>query len=180
MQFHIWWFTILGKNAAVVKGDMFAAIIKPGGIVPSDPWHEYIKKLKGMQRVLDLHETPQCQDKCTSMYIKEKQEFDAIPKLSNRLISTLKLLLDKFDTADSNVYYMSSLVRSVLTCIEEDPKTCPFKNDLVENFVHLVKKGMVGKQRWKKASRQRRQLKTDGDKTKDWRNDKTGDDYNGK
>jgi hypothetical protein len=92
----------------VVKGDMFAAIIKPGGIVPSDPWHEYIKKIKGMQRVLDLHETSQCQDKCTSMYIKEKQEFDAIPKLSYRLISTLKLLLDKFDTADSNVYYISS------------------------------------------------------------------------
>ena len=89
------YFTILGKNAAVVKGDMFAAIIKPGGIVPSDPWHEYIKKLKGMRRVLDLHETPQCQDKCTSMYFKEKQEFDAIPKLSYRLISTLKLLLDK-------------------------------------------------------------------------------------
>ena len=159
---------------------MFAAIIKPGGIVPSDPWHEYIKKLKGMQRVLDLHETPQCQDKCTSMYIKEKQEFDAIPKLSYRLISTLKLLLDKFDTADSNVYYMSSLVRSVLTCIQEDPKTCPFKNELVENFVHLVKKAMVGKPHWKKASRQGRQLKTNGDKTKDWRNDKTGDDYNGK
>merc|ERR1711935_1218117 len=168
-----------GKNAAVVKGDMFAAIIKPGGIVPSDPWHEYIKKLKGMQRVLDFYETSQCQDKCTSMYNKEKQEFDAIPKLSYRLISTLKLLLDKFDTADSNVYYMSSLVRSVLTCIEEDPKTCPFKNDVVENFVHLVKKAMVGKPRWKSASRQRRQLKTDGDKTKDWRNDKTGDDYNG-
>ena len=159
---------------------MFAAIIKPGGIVPSDPWHEYIKKLKGMQRVLDLHETPQCQDKCTSMYIKEKQEFDAIPKLSYRLISTLKLLLDKFDTADSNVYYMSSLVRSVLTCIQEDPKTCPFKNELVENFVHLVKKAMVGKPHWKKASRQGRQLKTNGDKTKDWRNDKTGDNYNDK
>ena len=43
---------------------MFAAIVKPGGIVPSDPWNEYIKKLKGMQRVMDLHETPQCQDKC--------------------------------------------------------------------------------------------------------------------
>jgi hypothetical protein len=161
----------------VVKGDMFAAIIKPGGIVPSDPWHEYIKKLKGMQRVLDLHETSQCQDKCTSMYNKEKQGFDLKPKLSYRLISTLKQVLDKFEIADSNLYYISSLVRSVLTCIEEDPKTCPFKNELVEKFVHLVKKAMAGKPHWMKTSRQGRQVKTD--KTKDWRNDKTADDYNG-
>jgi hypothetical protein len=163
----------------VVKGDMFAAIIKPGGIVPSDPWQEYIKKLKGMQRVLDLHETPQCQDKCTSMYNKEKQRFDSIPKLSGRLISTLKQILDRFDTADSNVYYMSSLVRSVLTCIEEDPQTCPFKNELVEKFIHLVKKAMAGKPRWKKPSRRGRQLKTYSEKTKDWRNDKTVDNQDG-
>ena len=98
---------------------MFAAILKSGGIVPSHPWQEYVKKLKGMQRDLDLHQTSQCQDSCTSLYNKKKQEFDLQPKLSSRLINTLKQILEKFETTDSNVGYMASLVRSVLLCIEE-------------------------------------------------------------
>ena len=127
---------IIGKNAAVVKGDMFAAILKGGGIVPSHPWQEYVKKLKGMQRAVDLHQTTQCQDSCTSLYNKKKQEFDLKPKLSSRLINTMKQILRKFEVSDSNIGYMASLFRSVLECVEEDPQTCPFKNELVEGFLH--------------------------------------------
>merc|ERR1712223_1815979 len=128
-----------GANAAVVKGDMNAAIVKQGGIVPVNPWHEHIKKLKGMQRVMDLHQTPQCQDSCTKLYNKRKQEFDSKPKLWNNLIKSLKQILEKFDTTESNINHLASLARSALLCIEEDPETCPFKNEMIKQFLHAIK-----------------------------------------
>merc|ERR1712012_518308 len=96
--------------------------------------------------------------------------------MSDRLIATLKQILDKFDTGDSNVYYISSLVKSVLTCIEEDPETCPFKNDLVQEFIHLVKRMMKGKSHHNKPMmRHGRQLKTTNERKNERSNGEESD-----
>merc|ERR1712173_359963 len=113
------------------------------------------------------HQTSQCQDSCTSLYNKKKQEFDLKPKLSGRLIRSMKQILRKFEVSDSNIGYMASLFRSVLECVEEDPQTCPFKNGLVEGFLYRIKKAITrspGSPYWlpnsKMPYRKGRQLKS--------------------
>lgn len=128
-----------GKNAAVVSS-YNAVLIKRGGqIVPSHLGNHQVRKSMGMKKAMQLHVEPQCQDRCTLMYEKKRQEFEAQPKLSSRLIRVLNMVLSKFSDSQRTMKKVATLGAALLRCMEEDPDTCPFKNKLTRQFVKMMK-----------------------------------------
>lgn len=130
----------------IFKGS-YGAVIIGNKLINVRHENPMVKGIKGRSRVSAWNKGL-CDDQCTSLYNLKKAKYDGEEKLSTRILDLASSLARKVTSIDASrgenrkVIKMGSLAGTLLRCSSTDPKTCPFAQELVRNFIMMVKDGM--------------------------------------
>ena len=108
--------------------------------------HHWMYKYFGMQTLVDLSNSPMCEDKCTSLYKRFVEQYDKKlnPGLSDKVMNTLENMIAKFQTLNppqedaKKLKLFSTFALSLVKCAREDPATCPYEPKILKGFIEAI------------------------------------------